>query len=425
MANKKVFNRVVAEAGRADTTNRAGGVAYAMSPKEALAQLACTGTFSDTYYADGTAQLDDVLAMASQVEPEYLAKVAVYARHSGYMKDMPAAMLAFLATRDPAVLERCFFEVLDTGKMLRNFVQMIRSGQFGRKSFGTRIKRLIQRWLTEQDPDWVFRNALGQQPSMGDIIKMVHPKPRSSAQRALFGYLIGKEHDASQLPESLIGLEAFRSGETNEPPRVPFQYLMALDLSELQWALVAANASWHVTRMNLNTFARHGVFQNAKLISIICDRLRNPELIRKARAFPYQLFMAWKAISANLDVPGAIGLALQDAMEVAIENVPAFDCKTVYVAVDTSSSMRSPVTGRRRGATSAVQCVDVAALIASAILRRNENVTILPFNTQLHDARLNPRDSVVSNTEKLAKLVGGGTACSVPAAGGRRHYFCD
>ncbi len=33
-------------------------------------------------------------------------------------------------------------------------------------------------------------------PSLADIIKMVHPKPASKSREALFGYLIGREFDA-------------------------------------------------------------------------------------------------------------------------------------------------------------------------------------------------------------------------------------
>ena len=96
--------------------------------------------------------------------------------------------------------------------------------------------------------------------------------------------------------------------------------------------------------MNLNTFARHGVFGEggarselqAEVTQIIAERLRNREMIAKARAFPYQLMVAY----ANADgrVPGVVKEALQDAMEVALENVPSIVGK-VYVLPDVSGSM--------------------------------------------------------------------------------------
>ena len=65
---------------RTDTFNRAGGKAYALAPRHALAQYAATGCLNATFYASAQEDLDKVLSLASQVEPEFLAKTAVYAR---------------------------------------------------------------------------------------------------------------------------------------------------------------------------------------------------------------------------------------------------------------------------------------------------------------------------------------------------------
>ena len=75
-----------------------------------------------------------------------------------------------------------------------------------------------------------------------------------------------------------------------------------------------------MTRMNLNTFARHGVFGDQELVAEIANRLRNEALIEKAKAFPYQLMVAY--LNAGDDVPHSVRESLQDAMEVAIQNVP-------------------------------------------------------------------------------------------------------
>ena len=168
-----------------------------------------------------------------------------------------------------------------------------------------------------------------------------------------------------------------------------------------------------MTRMNLNTFARHGVFEVEGMTELIAARLRNAELVRRARVFPYQLMAAF--VAAGKDVPEQVREALQDAMEVATENVPKIDGK-VYVLPDISGSMHSPVTGHRAGATTAVRCIDVAALIAAAVLRQNRNAEVIPFESDVVEVRLNARDSVMTNAEKLAKLPCGGTNCSAPLA---------
>jgi 60 kDa SS-A/Ro ribonucleoprotein len=225
--------------------------------------------------------------------------------------------------------------------------------------------------------------------------------------------LIGRNHDSAALPEIVKSFEAFKSGASKQTPDVPFQMLTALKLSKEQWADIARNAPWQMTRMNLNTFARHGVFEAPGVSELIAERLRNTEVIRKARVFPYQLMSAY--VSANGLVPAAVRDALQDAMEVAIQNVPRIKGK-VYVCPDVSGSMQSPVTGFRVGATTSVRCVDVAALVASAVLRKNPTAEVIPFESNVVRADLNPRDSVMTSAAKLSGLPCGGTNCSAPLA---------
>jgi 60 kDa SS-A/Ro ribonucleoprotein len=242
---------------------------------------------------------------------------------------------------------------------------------------------------------------------------MVHPKPRGAARESLYGYLIGREVDEAALPERVRRFEAYKRDPRGEAPDVPFQMLTALELGPDAWRQIARNAGWTMTRMNLNTFARHGVFGDEALTGLIAARLRDEKAIRKARVFPYQLLMAY--LMAGPDVPADVREALQDAMEIATANVPRIEGK-VYIFPDVSGSMRSPVTGLRKGATSAVRCVDVAALVAASILRQNPKAEVMPFETGVVDIQLNPRDSVMTNAQKLASVGGGGTNCSAPLA---------
>jgi len=165
--------------------------------------------------------------------------------------------------------------------------------------------------------------------------------------------------------------------------------------------------------MNLNTFARHGVFGQPGIPELIAERLRDPDKIAKASVFPYQLMVAYTMANANADIPKEVCDALQDAMEIAIANVPAIE-GCVYVCPDVSGSMLSPATGYRRGATTAVRCIDVAALVAATVLRKNPRAEVLPFEHDVVKVDLNSRDSVMTNATRLASVGGGGTNCSAP-----------
>ena len=125
MANKFLFGSVKSKQSQAIARNEAGGPAYALAPKHALAQLATTGCLAGTFYASGEDQLDHVLKLADEVKDDkFLAKLAIYARERGLMKDMPAALLVILSVRDTDLTHQVFDRVVDNGRMLRPFVWM-------------------------------------------------------------------------------------------------------------------------------------------------------------------------------------------------------------------------------------------------------------------------------------------------------------
>ena len=413
MANKTLFASTRGpRAPKADAFNEAGGVAYSLSPEARLAQYAATGCLGDTFYATAGEQLDAVLRLAGNCAPEFVAKTALYARGRGHMKDVPALLVAVLSVTSPGLMAEVFDRVIDNGRMLRNFVQIMRSGVVARKSLGTLPKRLVADWLNRRPADKLFFDGVGNAPSLADVIKMVHPRPADADRAALFAYLIGKPQNPNLLPPSVNQFEAFKNGPADaDAPDVPFQMLTGLPLAPRHWKAIADTAPWQMTRMNLNTFARHGVFEEAELTAKVAGRLRDPAAIRRARVFPYQLLVAY--CNAAKDVPAEVRDALQDAMELATGNVKSLGAKA-FVLADVSGSMHSPVTGFRKGATTAVRCVDVAALVAATVLRTNAGAEVIAFHDRVQPCDLNPRDSVMTNADKLAALPSGGTNCSAP-----------
>ena len=419
MANKTLFKSLIGKLMPAtDALNEHQAPAYALTPKQQLAQYAATGCLNHTFYASANDQLAKMLELCEKVDADFIAKTAVFCRERGYMKDMPALLCAVLSVKDREELNAIFPRVIDNAKMLRNFVQIMRSGVAGRKSLGSAPKRLIREWLDARDPVSLFKANVGQDPSLADIVKMVHPKPKDPNYEALFGYFIGREHNTDALPDLVRDFETFKSGtvdDRGDVPDVPFQMLTALELATKEWTAIARRAPWQMTRMNLNTFARHGVFDQPGMAELIAERLSNPEKIAKSRVFPYQLMVAYAMATANKAIPQIVANGLQDAMEIATANVPDFEGK-VYVFPDVSGSMHSAVTGYRKGATSKVRCVDVAALVTATVLRKNPRAEVIPFESNVVNIRLNPRDSIMTNAQKLASLPAGGTNCSAPLA---------
>ena len=472
MANKNLFGAaakaqrsVEKHVPKATGKNAAGGAAYQFAPtcdadgnvvatadaRLALAQYCATGTLASTYYMDETMHLETVLKLIAEVDDEFLAKAAVWSRREAFLKDMPALLLAALAARggSPQLVEKVWMEVVDNPKMVRNVLQILRSGALvgpdgqSRTTLPRRIRSLTETWLQVLSPYQLLNATVGTDPTLKDIINMVHARPQGDEQRAAWAWVRGditldqrtgktpqkgKAARYEHVPLPMRGFDALKVGLDIEGDdslatlgrskliqRLDHRLLTSLNLSTDDWADIARGAKWHALRMNLATFARHGVWEKyPKLATELAAKLRDPENIRKSKAYPYQTLVAYRQLERNDAVPRVLKDALQDAIDLCCENVPRLE-GNVHIAVDVSGSMQSPVTGKQRGRKpSAATCRDVAALIASAFLRKNPEATVWAFTTELWKCQgMNPRDSLMTNIQKLNQLPAGATDCAV------------
>lgn len=439
MANKSLFSSITSLLPRATVVNEAGGPAYKFTAKQALAQMAATGTFGNVFYATAQNQLDAMRQLIDEVDDnEFLAKLAVYSRERAYMKDMPAALLVVLSKRDTALMHRVFDRVVDNGRVLRTVFQMTRSGQFGRKGLSSSLQRAFQRWLNDASVGKLLSASIGNDPSLRDVLRMARPTPKDDARRALFGWLTDKPVDKwapateSHLPVAVQSLIAYRAAESAEAQaliagdlQVRWDLLADAAKGPLVWKAIARQMGPQALRMNLNTLLRHDVFKNGNgadntMIDYVARQLADPDAIARSRQFPYQFLAAY--LNAGAEVPHKIKAALHDAAEIACGNVPTLP-GPVVIGLDTSGSMGCPATGwQGRGRSTKMRCVDVAALFAAAILRRNPDSVIVPFDTRSYSAKIDPSDSILSLAERLSKYGGGGTDCSIPLREANQRY---
>ena len=141
--------------------------------------------------------------------------------------------------------------------------------------------------------------------------------------------------------------------------------------------------------------------------------MADADAIRRSRQFPYQFLAAY--LNASAEVPQKIKAALHQAAEIACGNVPELP-GPVVIGLDTSGSMTCcPVTGYRgRGATSEDAVCRRGGIVRRGDPARNPDSVVVPFDTQAYDVRIDPSDSILSLSERLAKYGGGGTDCSIP-----------
>jgi len=331
------------------------------------------------------------------------------------------------------LFRKVFDRIVDKGRVLRTLFQMIRSGQLGRKSLSYALQRAFQRWLNEAGVGRLLAASIGNDPSLRDVLRMARPTPKDNARRALFGWLTDKPAlkwapaTADDLPAEARALDAYRKAASAgeqisllNDVRLRWDLLADAARGPIVWKAIALQMGPQALRMNLNTLLRHEVLADAEMVDFVAAKIADAEEILGSRQFPYQYLSAY--LNAEDAVPQKIKAALCQAAEIACGNVPELP-GPVVIGLDVSGSMQSPITGHRgRGATSKVRCVDVAALFAAAILRRNPDSVVIPFDDKAYHVNLDPQDTILSLAACLAQYGGGGTNCSLPLAEATSTY---
>ncbi|QDV24533.1 hypothetical protein [Aureliella helgolandensis] len=167
MVNKTLFQSSTSVLPRATIVNEAGGPAYKLSAKHALAQMAATGTFGNVYDPSAQNQLDAMRKpIKRSTNSEFLARLAAYSRERAYMKDIAAALLAVLSTRDTKLMHQVFDRVVENGRVLRTVFQMTRSGQIVCKGQPSSHQGAFSRWLNHASVAKLLPARIGNDPNL-------------------------------------------------------------------------------------------------------------------------------------------------------------------------------------------------------------------------------------------------------------------
>lgn len=224
---------------------------------------------------------------------------------------------------------------------------------------------------------------------MADVLELVHPKPASEQQSALFKNIIDRRHNRED--RSFVGLpllaqdfvlqslpedersEAFYAGLTREAgwswERVAGW--LPGGLTAEVWENLIPSMGYMALLRNLRNFDQASI--SAAVRKTVAEKLSDPEEVRASRQFPYRFLSAWKATDSIHWAP-----VLETALGHSVANVPELDGRTL-VLIDTSGSMQSPVGGVR----SQAMRYEVAALFGAVVAQRCKNVDVAIYATDV------------------------------------------
>lgn len=375
------------------TTNRSGYPAYKMADKEHLVTAVLTTMFGEPKYYGSTD--NDIVRLATQcakADPEFLCKLACYARNVGNMRSVSHVLTAVISRECPAYTRVTIRNVVvrpdDITEIMSCYASM-----YG-KPFPNAMKREIASVMQKFNEYQIAKyNGGNKALKFRDVLRITHPVPSSQEVSELFGKILS---DTLETPYTWE-VELSTRGNTKEV------------WNEL---IASGKVGYMALLRNLRNIVKCGAN-----VEPVLATLSDPVQVKKSRQLPFRFYSAYRTLKNEGMMTPAIHKALEKALTCSTENLEVISGRTL-IALDVSGSMSQPVSKK-----SDICCCDIGAVLAALSTHLCEDATVCCFDSAsgwynsgkkgYRIEKFGKYDSVLSVADKLS-FHGGGTDLSLP-----------
>ena len=343
------------------TTNMAGGEAYTESAKLEIVSLILTSLVQDQFYRKADNGIARVAELLKQVEPEFAAKAAVFARQEYGMRSVSHVVAGELGRyASGAKWKRAFYTAV-----VRRPDDITEILAYWKSRGGKKIPSAMKYGLASafdrfDDYQIAKYKGEGRGIKLVDAVNLLHPRPTDKNRTAL-SLLVKGELKATETWEAKLSA----AGKNDEEKEGAWRSL-----------LIERRLGYMALLKNL----RNIVQQAPELVPVACEQLRDEQAIRKSLVFPFRYITAMREVEK---LPGTQDVlrSLSAAANVAVQNVPTLPGKTL-VAIDVSGSMAAPVAGNKD-----TSCADVAIMFGAALAQKGADTLIFSNAAQYVSVR--------------------------------------
>ena len=394
------YNSMIKE--KETVMNHQGEKAYEKTPEMELYTAVVTCALSDKFYESKDDRMERIASLIRQVDPEFVAKLAVYTRTQMNLRSIPMFLIVELAkihngdslvkrTIEKTVLRAdeimellmCYQLRNSDGKGIKKLSKLSRQVQEGLKSAFNRF----------DEYQFAKYNRSNLEVKLKDALFLVHPKASSPEQQAIFDKIVSGELQTpytweTQLSE--LGQKHFATKEEKaEAVKALWEELidsgrlgyMAL-LRNLRNILQAKVSPAHIERV-----ASH-----------ICD----PAKVTKSKQLPFRFLAAYKELMDVTSVhTSSVLSALEKAVRESVNNLEGFEADTsVLVAADVSGSMFTTISPK-----SSVMNYDIGILLSMLLKSKCSSVISGMFGDSWKVLNL-PQEKILANTIEMKRREG-------------------
>lgn len=371
-------------------TNAAGGPGYSQSTKLELVSILLTSFLQDQHYRSGNATLLRIKELVAATDPLFAAKAAVFARNEFGMRSVSHTVAGELAKLvKGASWTRAFFN-----KVVRRPDDVTEILAYYLATYGRPIPNALKRGLAaalERFDDYQLAKYRrdGAEFKLVDAVNLVRPKQTGAIERLMKGTL---------KPADTWETKLTQAGQNVDTSETSVEEVKAAAWKEL---LTEKKLGYLALLRNI----RNIMEADASLKDELARQLVNREAIKKSLVFPFQIKTAYEIVEGLSDGRKVLR-ALDDAIDLSLDNVPKFEGDSVVI-LDVSGSMSS---------------VSKIASIFAAVLVKAWDADLVQFDTTArYVENLNTKDSTMTLAKKL-QYSGGGTdmPCAIRAL--RKKY---
>ena len=372
--------------GATKTVNHEGAPAYKLNAEMELYATAVTTMLSNKFYESSTDTLKRIQKLVKEVKPEFVAKLAVYAREKMYLRSLPLVLVTELAKIHNGddlvsrVTKRVVARADEITELLAYYAQA--NGSKNVKKLG-KLSKQVQKGLSDafnKFDEYAFAkyNRDGA-VKLRDALFLVHPKAKDEAQQALFDKI---------------------ATDTLETPDTWEVELSASTDKKGSWErLIKENKLGYMALLrNLRNIIDARVDDES--VALVCAKLADPEEVAKSKQFPFRFFSAYREIGENNSINASLILAaLEDALQASANNIAGFDENTsLLISADVSGSMQSPVSPKSK-----VNMYDIGIVLSMLLQNRSKRAITSIFGTTFAVKQF-PKTNILANVSRLQGL---------------------
>lgn len=401
--------------GRSDATrNHEDGLAFVMDAKSRLYTRVCASFFGEPkYYTDGNTSADELRAdvkLAAASDPEFVLRLAAFARQEMHLRTTPQVVLAeaasipvckpFVRKWTPEIVRRADEPAEVIAYWTKQHGPIGSHGKpGGEHAFPNSLTRGLEDALARFGEYQFAKYDRDGAVKLRDVLRIVRPHPGTPERSALYRYLVKGELNVELLPLLAAKAELLRKEEFDAEARV------LADRAHATWEVLVSKFGsrpevWNAIDFpfmaglrNIANFMRVGA---AEALDRVIAMLRDPDHVRMSHQLPFRFYSAYRVVE-GLQHPrqAAVLEAILAALDASVTNLPRLPGRT-FVTMDNSGSMRTPLSER-----STVQFVDVCNLLGAIAHTSCEEAICSVFGTGHEVVPIVRKDSILTNMARL------------------------